>query len=105
VPDGEGADRAVIVIAAMRVVFGHCPRDQVPDFTYYYGGSDHITMEDMGEHRGAVTSLTAQRPVAAASLLRQCIVCVPKRKYTNHMRSPFIGLLRVSDYGVRTRRG
>jgi hypothetical protein len=27
--------RAIIVVAAMRVVFGHCPRDQVPDFTAY----------------------------------------------------------------------
>jgi hypothetical protein len=27
--DGEGADRAIIVVAAMCVVFGHCPRDQV----------------------------------------------------------------------------
>jgi hypothetical protein len=26
--DGEGADRAIIVVAAMRVVLGHCPRDQ-----------------------------------------------------------------------------
>jgi len=31
--DGEGADRAIIVVAAKRVVFGHCLRDQVPDFT------------------------------------------------------------------------
>jgi hypothetical protein len=31
----EGADRATLVVAAMRVVFGHCPRDQVPDFTIY----------------------------------------------------------------------
>jgi hypothetical protein len=31
--DGEGADRAIIVVATMRVVFGYCPRDQVPDFT------------------------------------------------------------------------
>ena len=26
--DGEGADRAIICVATMRVVFGHCPRDQ-----------------------------------------------------------------------------
>jgi len=34
--DGEGADRAIIVIAAMRAAFGHCPRDQVPDFTHQW---------------------------------------------------------------------
>src|SRR5439155_3045136 len=31
--DGESADRAIINVTAMRVVVGHCPRDQVPDFT------------------------------------------------------------------------
>ena len=31
--DGEGADRAIIYVVAMRVVFGHRLRDQVPDFT------------------------------------------------------------------------
>jgi hypothetical protein len=31
--DSESADRAIINVTAMRVVVGHCPRDQVPDFT------------------------------------------------------------------------
>jgi hypothetical protein len=31
--DGESADRAIINVTAIRVVVGHCPRDQVPDFT------------------------------------------------------------------------
>src|SRR6266536_2564257 len=31
--DGEGADRAIIRVAAMCVVIQHCPRDRVPIFT------------------------------------------------------------------------
>jgi hypothetical protein len=31
--DGEGADRAIILSAAMRVVIGRCPRVRVPVFT------------------------------------------------------------------------
>jgi hypothetical protein len=31
--DGEDADRAIINVTAVRVVVGHCPRGQVPDFT------------------------------------------------------------------------
>jgi hypothetical protein len=30
--EGEGAGRAIINLAAMRVTFGHCPKDQVPNF-------------------------------------------------------------------------
>jgi len=30
-PDGEGASRAIINVSAMRVIFGHYPKDQVPD--------------------------------------------------------------------------
>jgi uncharacterized membrane protein HdeD (DUF308 family) len=31
--DGAGADRAIMNVTTMRVVVGHCPSDQVPDFT------------------------------------------------------------------------
>jgi hypothetical protein len=31
--DGEDADRAIISVTALRVVVGHCPRGQVPNFT------------------------------------------------------------------------
>src|SRR5215469_10902477 len=31
--DCESADRAIIKVTAMRVVLGHCPRDQVRDST------------------------------------------------------------------------
>ena len=29
--DGDGADQAIIVVASMRVVFGHCQRHLVPN--------------------------------------------------------------------------
>src|SRR5262249_53179519 len=32
--DCESADRAIIKVTAMRVVLGHCPRDQVRDSTH-----------------------------------------------------------------------
>jgi phytanoyl-CoA hydroxylase len=41
--DSESADRAIINVTAMRVVVGHCPRDQVPDFTDYLY-SDTLTL-------------------------------------------------------------
>src|SRR5258707_10848002 len=33
--DGESADRAIINVTAIRVVVGHCPRGQVPNFTLH----------------------------------------------------------------------
>src|SRR5262249_43819274 len=32
-PDGEGASRAIINVSAMRVIFGHYSKNQIPDFT------------------------------------------------------------------------
>jgi hypothetical protein len=34
--DGEGASQAIINVSAMRVIFGHCPKDHAPDFTAHW---------------------------------------------------------------------
>src|SRR5215467_15521337 len=48
--DGEGANRAIIKVTAMRVVV-HCPRDRVPDST------------SGGEHRPSSLSCSSSRAV------------------------------------------
>src|SRR6266480_7060065 len=44
--EGRPSDHRCCV-AAMRVVFGHCPRDQVPDFTYYQPTRAATLLADM----------------------------------------------------------
>ena len=76
--DGKGAKRAIIKVFAMRVIFGHCPKGQVPHFTIVRSGDRGERHASYASRRKSRVEWVQPRSIAVGKV-SQCNLAVRNR--------------------------